>query len=470
MKRMSTKWLVVVTVLLGTFTVILNNSSLNPAIPYFMELFHADAVSVSWIITIFMIAMGMTMPLTGYLGERFGKKRVYLLGLAMFILVSLCGSFSWNLSSVIFFRGLQGVAGGLMMPLSMALIFEVFGKNERGMATGVWGIAVMMAPTIGPTIGGTVIEFGSWHWLFLMNIPTGILGLLLGIRFLKSTKRDPTLRFDRFGFVTVTIGIGALLLALGRISNLQDLTSPVNLSLLILGLSLIVIFVRYELKVEKPLLNLKIFKVPTYSISIIVSSVQAMGLFAGMFMIPLLIQSVYGYSTIVTGLVFLPSALFTGIFMTIAGRMLDRNGPKGIVTTGLIITGATTILLSMLKLDSPLAIIFILMMMRGMGLGLSNMPATTAGLNAIPDRLVSQGSAVNNVMRRVSSSLAIVLISVYFEVRRTQLFATGQSMEAGNLQAINEGFLVFGILTILTIPAGLMLRKPKATSVTTSST
>lgn len=356
-----------------------------------------------------------------------------------------------------------------MMPLSMALIFEVFEKNERGLATGVWGIAIMMAPTIGPTIGGTVIEFGSWQWLFLMNIPTGILGLLLGIRFLKSTERNPQLQFDKFGFVTVTAGIGAILFTLGNISNMDELFSPVNLSLLLIGLVLLFIFVRHELKTEKPLLNLKIFKVPTYSISVFVASVQAMGLFAGMFMIPLLVQSVYGYGSIITGLVFLPSALFTGIFMTIAGRILDKNGPKGVVTTGLIITGATTIMLGMLKLDSPLVIVFVLMMLRGMGLGMSNMPATTAGLNSIPDGLVSQGSAINNVMRRVSSSLSIVLISVYFEVRRTQLFAAGQSLEAGSLQAINEGFLVIGVLTLLAIPAGLMLKKPKSLMKPTSA-
>lgn len=460
MKKLSDKWMVVITVLLGTFTVILNNSSLNPAIPKFMDIFQADAVSVSWVITIFMVATGMTLPLTGYLGERFGKKQVYLTGLGMFVVVSLLGSFSWNLASMIFFRSLQGVAGGLMMPLSMALIFEVFPKNERGMATGIWGIAIMMAPTIGPTIGGTIVEFGSWHWLFLMNIPTGLLGLLLGLRFLKSTKSNGTLRFDRIGFVTVTVGMGSLLFALGRISSLEDLASILNIFLIITGVILLILFVRYELTLDEPLLNLKIFRIQTYRNSITVASVQAVGLFSGIFLIPLLVQTVYGYGAVVTGLVFLPSALFTGIFMTVAGRILDRKGPRGIVTIGLLITGITTLFLSTLSLQSPLWLIFVLMMIRGMGLGLSNMPATTAGLNSIPDELVSQGSAVNNVMRRLSSSLAIVLVSIYFEVRRTKLFALGQSLEEGSLKAINEGFLLIGLLVLLTIPAGLKLQQP----------
>ncbi len=461
MKAPSQKWMVVVTVLLGTFTVILNNSSLNPAIPRFMEIFQADAVAASWIITIFMLTTGMTLPLTGYLGERFGKKQVYLTGLGMFIIASLMGSFAWSLSSIIFFRSLQGIAGGLMMPLSMALIFDEFPKNERGLATGIWGIAAMMAPTIGPTIGGLVIEFGSWHWLFLMNIPTGLLGFLLGLRFLSSTKSNASLRFDAVGFITVTAGLGSLLYALGRISTLADLASTVNLSLLAAGAVLLVAFVFYELRQPEPLLQLTIFKAPTYRYSIAIASVQSIGLFSGILLIPLLVQMVYGYGPITTGLVFLPSALFTGIFMTVAGRILDRKGPKGVITAGLIITGISTLMLGMLSLDSPLWVIFILMMLRGMGLGLSNMPATTAGLNAIPDHLVSQGSAMNNVMRRVSSSLAIVIASIYFEVRRAHLFAAGMSTELSSLQALNEGFLMIGILVLLMIPAGLKMQKPR---------
>ncbi|SES03348.1 Major Facilitator Superfamily protein [Salipaludibacillus aurantiacus] len=152
MAKIPEKWLVVITVLLGTFTIILNNSMLNPAVPHFMQVFDADAVATGWVITIFMVTMGMVMPLTGYLGDKFGKKQLYMSGLTLFLAGSVLGSLSWDLQSLIFFRGLQGIGGGVMMPLSMALIFEVFPKNERGLATGVWGIAAMMAPTIGPLL------------------------------------------------------------------------------------------------------------------------------------------------------------------------------------------------------------------------------------------------------------------------------------------------------------------------------
>lgn len=459
MLKLPKKWLVVITVLFGTFTVILNNSLLNPALPKFMEIFDADAVSVSWIMTIFMLTTGMTLPVTGYLADRFGKKQVYLTGLGLFVAMSFFGSFSWNLSSIIFFRAMQGIAGGLMMPLSMALIFDAFPKNERGLATGVWGIASMMAPTIGPTIGGLIIELGNWHWLFLMNLPTGLLCFFLGLKFLTSTRSDRSRRFDLVGFLTITAGLGCLLFGLGQIATLEDLLSVLNLSLLMIGVLLIAIFVFYELKQEEPLLKLSVFKNRTYRKSISISSVQTMSLFSGVFLIPILVQSVYGYSPIVTGLIFLPSGLFMGICVTLAGRILDRRGAKGVVTTGLIITGLTSLLLGMLSLESPLWVIFMLMALRGIGLGLSNMPATTAGLNAISDNLVAQGAAINNVMRRLSASLVIVMISIFYEVRRAQLFAQGRSVEAGSLQAVNEVFIILALVVLLMMPIALKLNK-----------
>ena len=185
------KWLVIISVLFGTFTVILNNSMLNPVLPDFMYIFDSDAVGVSWILTIFMLSMGMTMPLTGYLGDRFGKKKVYIAGLLLFMTGSTLGALSQTLSMVIIARAVQGIAGGLMMPNAMALIFQAFPRNERGFAVGVYGISVMIAPAIGPTIGGIIAENFSWYFLFLFNIPFGLLSLTLSSKYLKPTPSDP---------------------------------------------------------------------------------------------------------------------------------------------------------------------------------------------------------------------------------------------------------------------------------------
>ncbi|ERN51709.1 MDR family MFS transporter [Alkalihalophilus marmarensis] len=459
MGRISSKWMVVIAVLLGSFTMILNNSMLNPAVPKLMEVFESDAVSTGWVITIFMVTMGMTVPVTGYLGDRFGKKKLYLIGLLIFVIGSILGSFSWNLSSLIVFRGLQGVGGGIMMPLSMALIFEAFPRNERGMATGVWGIAAMMAPTIGPTVGGVLLETSGWQYLFWCNVPIGLLGLWFALKYLPVTSPNKEVRFDLYGFITVTAGVGAILLALGRMSELAHLLMPLNIVLAITGIMLLILFVQIETRVKQPLLDLSLFKIPAYTFSVIIAGTTSIGLFAGIFLIPLLIQQVYGLSAIMTGLIFLPSALLTGLFMTVGGRVLDQKGARGVVTTGLIVMTIGTFALGFLSLETSLLFIFIMMAIRGIGSGLSTMPATTIGMNAIPDRLISRGSAMNNVMRQMSSALGIVFISIYYEVRRGHLMGATVSLEEASLQAINEGFIVVGLITAITIPAAYYLEK-----------
>ncbi|WP_181350529.1 MDR family MFS transporter [Thalassobacillus sp. CUG 92003] len=459
MGKLPNKWLVVVSVLFGTFTVILNNSMLNPTLPRFMELFSADAVAVGWILTIFMVSMGMTMPLTGYFGDRFGKKKVYVAGLAIFIVGSISGALSQSLAMIIMSRAVQGMAGGLMMPIAMALIFNAFPRNERGLAVGIYGVAAMVAPAIGPTVGGVIIEFFNWPWLFVFNIPFGLTGLLLSWKFLQPTETDPDIKFDLVGFLIVTSGIGAILFALGRGKTLEALTDPLNMGLISAGLVALLVFVFYELRQEQPLLNLTVFKVPTYSVSILVTSAASIGLFSGIFLLPLLIQNVYELGEIKTGLLFLPAAAASGIFMSIGGRLLDKKGPKFVVPPGLAIMAAATLGLSTLKLQTPYWWIMVLNTVRGLGMGMGNMPATTSGMNAIPEHLVAQGSAMNNIIRQISSSLGIVFFSIYYEVRRAQIAAvTDMDMQAATLQTLNEAFLVSAIVLIIAIPFSFILK------------
>ncbi|UOQ91819.1 multidrug efflux MFS transporter [Halobacillus shinanisalinarum] len=459
MRKLPHKWLVVVSVLFGTFTVILNNSMLNPTLPRFIDIFSSNAVAVGWILTIFMVSMGMTMPLTGYFGDRFGKKKVYMVGLCIFIIGSLCGVFSQTLGMIIFSRAIQGMAGGLMMPIAMALIFNSFPRNERGLAVGVYGVAAMVAPAIGPTVGGFIIQFLDWPWLFAFNIPFGLIGLILSSKFLERTETDPTKRFDYIGFLIITLGIGSILYALGRGRSVDTLVDPLNIVLVTGGLAALVLFVFYENRQEDPLLNLTVFKVPTYTVSILVTSSASIGLFSGIFLLPLLIQNVYGLSEVMTGLLFLPAAVASGVFMSIGGRLLDKKGPKYVVPPGLAIMAAATIGLGMLQLSTPYWLILALNTIRGLGMGMGNMPATTSGMNAIPESLVAQGSAMNNIIRQISSSLGIVFFSIYYEVRRAQIAtAPDIDMQAATLQTLNEAFLVSAGVLILAIPFSFILK------------
>ncbi|MFZ0370129.1 MAG: MDR family MFS transporter [Halobacillus sp.] len=459
MSKLPNKWLVVVSVLFGTFTVILNNSMLNPILPKFIEIFDSNAVAVGWILTIFMVSMGMTMPLTGYFGDRFGKKKVYVTGLVIFIAGSLSGFFSETLAMVIISRAIQGMAGGLMLPIAMALIFNSFPKHERGLAVGVYGIAAMVAPAIGPTIGGFLIQYLEWPWLFAFNIPFGLTGLILSSKFLERTETHPEKKFDLVGFLIITSGIGSILFALGRGRSVENLFDPLNIALIVGGLIAVVLFVFYENRQDDPLLNLSVFKVPTYSVSIVVTSAASIGLFSGIFLLPLLIQNVYGMNAVMTGLLFLPAAAASGVFMSLGGRLLDKKGPKYVVPPGLAIMAIATLGLSFLQLSTPYWLILALNTVRGMGMGMSNMPATTSGMNSIPEPLVAQGSAMNNIIRQISSSLGIVFFSIYYEVRRAQVSAApGIDMQAATLQTLNEAFLVSAIVLLIALPFSFILK------------
>ncbi|QTN01342.1 DHA2 family efflux MFS transporter permease subunit [Sediminibacillus dalangtanensis] len=459
MKKIDAKWLVVVSVLFGTFTVILNNSMLNPTLPHFIELFDSNAVSVGWILTIFMVSMGMTMPLTGYLGDRFGKKKIYLIGLSIFLVGSLSGALSHTLGMMIASRAVQGMAGGLMMPIAMALIFQAFPREERGLAVGIYGVAAMVAPAIGPTIGGLIIELLPWNFLFLFNIPFGLIGLIISSKYLIPTNPDPNLKFDLAGFLLVTAGVGAILFALGRGSTWELLTQPFSLLLISGGVAAIILFIIYEQRQKQPLLELSVFKVPTYAVSIVVTATASIGLFSGIFLLPLLIQNVYGLNEIQTGLLFLPAALCSGLFMTLGGKLLDKKGPRYVVPPGLLLLAATTFALGNLQLSTPFWLILLINTVRGAGLGMSNMPATTAGMNAIPEKLVAQGSAMNNVLRQIFSAFGIVFFSIYYEVRRAQISSvSGLAGEEAALQAINEAFLFSSLLMLIVVPISFILK------------
>lgn len=452
------RWLVVVTVLLGTCTVSLNNSALNPAIPAFMTAFDIGPVTAGWIITGFMISMGMTMPLTGFLSHRFGKKRVYLFGLALFIACSCAGALSTAMPWVIAARCIQGVAGGLMIPLSLALIFEVYPKDQRGRVTGLWGTAVMLAPAVGPAVGGLLLQFFEWPVLFLMNIPVGLLAWLTGVYCLPPRSDAQARSFDWQGFVLVTLGVGMLLAALSRLTDETALVSPWNIFLIVAALLCLAVFVRVELSKPHPLLSLRIFAIRSYGLSVIVAVAQSIGMFGCILLLPLLMQTVLGYGPAWTGLALLATAVFASAFVNLGGAILDVRGPRNIVLIGLIISALSTMAFGLINEHSSLWLIFALMMARGIGLGLSYMPVTTAGLNAVPEPLVAQGSAMNNISRRVVSSIAVVLASLYIEIRSGQLIDDGVASTA--LAAVNECFVVIGLLILLAVPAALLLPSP----------
>jgi len=459
---------VVFTVMLGTVTVSLNNSALNPAIPVFMQTFDISPLWAGWLITGFMLSMGMTMPVTGFLGARVGKRRLYLFGLAGFVCGSLLGAQASSMAWVIVARCVQGVAGGLMIPLSLALIFEAYPKDRRGRATGWWGTVVMLAPAVGPAVGGLLLEVFDWPALFLMNVPVGVLGWIVGYVCLRSPPDDTVPRFDGWGFVLASLGVGSLLLALSLLTGLH---SPgVALVLGVTAMLCLGAFIRHELTCDQPLLNLRLFAEPAYRLSVIIVVAQSVGIFGSLLLLPLLMQTVLAFSVLDTAIVLVATAVASSLFVNLGGKRLDARGPRGVVSLGLIITALATLALGQLDASVTLYGLIAWTMLRGVGMGLSYMPVTTAGLNAIPEHWVAQGAAMNNILRRVTAALVIVLISLFFEARRSMLVGNGVALDMAGLTAIKELFTAIGILLLITVPLALRLpNRPIETEPTSSA-
>ncbi|GAA0566778.1 DHA2 family efflux MFS transporter permease subunit [Halomonas salifodinae] len=443
---------VLLTVLLGTCTVSLNNSALNLAIPELMRVFDAGATRVGWVMTLFLVAMGMTMPLTGYLADRWGDRRLYLAGSWLFLGASLVGALATTLSGVLMARGLQGVAAGLMIPLSLPLIFAVCPAERRGRVSGIWGFAVMIAPAVGPSLGGLLLEVSRWQALFLMNLPVAVLGLWCGHRHLEAGVADRSRRFDLRGFLLVTLGMGLVLIALGALASPADLLEASGWVPLLGGLLLLGGFVRQARRAAYPLLDLGLFAIRAYRASVLLACVQAISAFGCLLLIPIWMQHVQGHDALTTGLVFLPTALVAAICSPWAGRLVDRQASRQVVIFGLLVTVAALLGLAALGAEAPLWLIVVLMAARGAGMGFGYLPVTAVGLNAVPDARIAQASTLNNLGRRLASSLGVVLLALHHDLRGVQHLAQGASAGEAALGALSEAFVALALLVLVVLP------------------
>ena len=442
-------------VIAGAFMVILNNSIINVAVPSLMEAFQVTADTIQWVISGYMLAMGVTTPTTGYLVDKLGTKKVYMTGFAIFILGSILGTNAGDVLVLILARVAQGIGGGLIMPVSMVIIYQVVPKSKIGFALGVWGISAMAAPVVGPTLSGYLLQYYSWALLFLVNVPVGILGLWLAKSFLPSQSVLGKTKLDKLGLVLVTATCFSLLYSLSQ-GHILGWSSPVIIGLITLGLICGILFVRLELSQKDPLLDLHIFRIIPYAMSVLIVGVTSMGLFSVLYLIPIFTQTVQQLTPLETGLILVPAALTTAFTMPIAGKVFDLIGAKKMVMVGLTIMSVATWQLHHIHLDTSKLYLAFWVAVRGLGLGLSSMPATTAGLVAVPEEKIGRASALTNTLRQIFSALGIALFTMVYQLRKFFYQNHYPEGEAAAL-AIGDAFLVTAIISFAVIPAAFFL-------------
>jgi len=409
------RWMVLGIIMVGTFMAILDSSIVNVALPRMMSTFGVKRDQIQWVSTGFMLASAVTMPVVGWLVFRIGPKILYLSALALFTFGSAACALAWSYDSLIAARVIQAVGSGAMMPVGIALVASHFKPEERGKALGIWGTGVMVGPAIGPTLGGYLTDAFSWRTIFSVNLPFGIIALAAGLIIMEGQKDQQQQRipFDWWGYVFLSVALLGSLLALAQGQEKGWDTTYIRICI-ISGFVGLVMFIAIEWDSPHPLLELSLFKYRNYTLSMILSIFRSIGLFGGLFLLPIFLQNLAGYTTIQAGLWMMPSAVIMGIMMPIAGRITDRiKDIKWLVTAGTMVTGISLIWYGQLDPLSDAFMILGPMAIRSLGLSFMMAPLMTAAINVLPLDKVAMGSSFLSVAQAVGGTFGITMLNTY---------------------------------------------------------
>lgn len=411
-------WQAVIVVIVGSFMVMLDTTVVNIALPRIITVFQADIHSTQYVLTGYMLALAVIMPATGYLTDTFGTKRIYLLSMFFFTVGSLLCGLAWNVPSLVAFRLLQGLGGGMLMPLSMTIIFKIVPLEKRGTVMGVFGLPMLLGPVLGPTLGGYLVEYIDWRFIFTLNLPVGALGLLLGAALLRETETRSDLHLDLKGFILSGAGFGSLLYALSEAPS-EGWGDPFILGLLIFGSTCLLLWVWTELTVHEPLVELRVFRSGTYTLATFINFILTMGLFSSMFLMPIFLQNFRGLGAMETGILMLPQAIASTVTMPLSGKLFDRFGPRPVVVVGLLGLAYSTWELSFINTATPDSTITRILIERGLSMGLTMMPIMTVAMNSVPPALIARSSSLTNVLRQVFGSFGTAIFATILSSRQT---------------------------------------------------
>ncbi|WHQ52088.1 multidrug efflux MFS transporter [Lactiplantibacillus plantarum] len=411
----------VLTLLVGTFTTFITQTLLTTAFPTLMADFHISATAVQWLTTGFMLIMGIMIPVSAWLLTRINSKYLYLTAMLIFGLGTTLAYFAVNFQMLLIARMIQAMGVGISAPVFQTIMSSVYPPEKRGSAMGTAGIVIGLAPAIGPTLSGWIIDNYSWRALFLFILPINILVIIVSFFTLRKVLPTSKQPIDWWSVLISTIGFGSMLYGFSSVGN-AGWGDPVVLTTLVIGLIFIGLFVWRQLHMDQPLLELRVFKIPAFTLSAILTALAYMAMMGVEMILPMYIQTVLGRSAMDSGLILLPGAIMMGIMSPITGRIFDHIGARRLAMTGMLLLTLGTAFFLSISATTPILWIIVVYAIRMFGLTMVTMPVTTTGINALPFRLISHGTAANNTLRQVAASMGTaVLISVYSSVAKWQM-------------------------------------------------
>ena len=400
-----------VILIVGLIVAMINQSIINIIIPRIMVQFQVTATTAQWLATGFMLAAGILVPVSAFLVQRYSYRNLFLTAIFLFAIGSFLCAISPNFAAMLAGRLVQACGAGILMPLCMNIFLASFPVEKRGSAMGLFGLGVILAPALGPTIGGYVMEFYNWHILFwAMAIIASGVGIVAVFKF-RFQNDFNTVKLDIVGLITSTLGFGGLLYGFSEVGT-NGFGGILVIGPLVIAAIALAVFIVYELRKENPLLELKIFKDYNFTITMIVNIVLAMALFGGLLLLPLYLQSIRDFSPLDSGLLLLPGTLLMGILGVFTGKIYDKYGIKMLATFGIGIVTIATFMLSRLSLDTPYFYIMIIYAVRSVGMSFVSMPFISAGLVTIHPEFIPHAIAIQNTFRSVAGSLGAATLVV----------------------------------------------------------
>lgn len=406
-----------VAIIVGVFMVVLDGTAVNVALPRLVVELHSSLTALQWTITGYALAQAAVIPLAGWLSDRVGAKRLFLVSVVLFTLGSALCATAQTSGYLIFFRILQGMGGGFVLPLAMAYVYRICPPQKIGVVMGMMGVPILFAPAIGPVLAGWLVQFASWRWIFLINVPIGVIGVIIGVFSLPVLARQAATTLDRYGVVLAPLAFAAL--SYGVSEGATSWTSTATIGGIAVGVVALALFIAAELRSTAPLLELRVFQSSEFVRAILVQWVGQFALFGSLFLAPLFLQQVRGYGAFDTGLILLPQALASAVFMPIGGILFDRIGARPLVLVGLGLIAVATFILAHVSVTTQGSDLILPLGLSGAGMGLMFMSLNTHLLNAAPRALIGRVTALTNALQQVVNSLSVAGLATILTSRAT---------------------------------------------------
>ena len=452
-------WPLAVVVVAGAIMSILDTTIVNVALETLSVDLDSPISSVQWVVTGYMLALAAVIPVTGWAARRLGTRRLYLISLVLFTLGSLLCGFAWSTNSLIAFRILQGLGGGMLMPTGMIILARAAGPDRMGRILSIIGVPMVLAPVFGPVTGGLLVEHFGWRWIFFINIPVGIVTVALAWKLLPVGRAEAAGKLDVRGLVLLATGLPALTYGLAKAGSGAGFASLEALAPMAIGLLLTATFVVHSLRADNPLLNVRLYANRAFAAASATTFFLGASLFGAMILLPLYFQVVRGDSVVRTGLLLVPQSLGAAVSMPLAGRLADRYGGGPVALAGVLVSAISTLPLAFVTASTPLWEIETSLLVRGLGIGLAMMPAMSAAYAVLRPEQIADATPQLTVVQRVGGSIGTAVLAV---VLGTAL--TGATGPAETSAAFASAYWwAFGISLVAVIPAIILLQAERHT-------